>query len=60
VTCYYFYLWDEDFGQAFVKVCAYFAYPTKIRANRHEWAKRQALKAGIGVHRAVQRLRGLR
>ena len=22
VTCYYFYLWDEDFGGAFVKVCA--------------------------------------
>ena len=24
VTCYYFYLWDADFGPAFVKVCAYF------------------------------------
>jgi len=24
VTCYYFYLWDDDFGPAFVKVCAYF------------------------------------
>ena len=22
VTCYYFYLWDEDFGPAFIKVCA--------------------------------------
>ena len=48
VTCYYFYLWDEDFGQAFVKVCAYFPYPAKIWVNGHEWAKRQALKAGIG------------
>ena len=27
VTCYYFYLWDTDFGPAFVKVCAYFPYP---------------------------------
>jgi hypothetical protein len=48
VTCYYFYLWDEDFGPAFVKVCAYFPYPAKIWVNGHEWAKRQALKAGIG------------
>lgn len=48
VTCYYFYLWDEDFGSAFIKVCAYFPYPAKIWVNGHEWAKRQADKAGIG------------
>jgi hypothetical protein len=48
VTCYYFYLWDEDFGGAFIKVCAYFPYPAKIWVNGHEWAKRQALRAGIG------------
>jgi len=48
VTCYYFYLWDDDFGPAFIKVCAYFPYPAKIWVNGHEWAKRQALKAGIG------------
>ena len=48
VTCYYFYLWDEDSGAAFIKVCAYFPYPAKIWVNGHEWAKRQARKAGIG------------
>jgi hypothetical protein len=48
VTCYYFYLWDEDFGPAFVKACAYFPYPAKIWVNGHEWAKQQAIKAGIG------------
>src|SRR6266404_6312107 len=48
VTCYYFYLWDEDFGPAFIKACAYFPYPAKIWVNGHEWAKRQAIKAGIG------------
>jgi hypothetical protein len=48
VTCYYFYVWDDDFGPAFVKVCAYFPYPVKIWLNGHEWAKRQASKAGIG------------
>jgi hypothetical protein len=47
VTCYYFYLWDADFGPAFVKVCAYFPYPAKIWVNGHEWAKRQAARAGI-------------
>src|SRR6266566_4456249 len=47
VTCYYFYVWDEAFGPAFIKVCAYFPYPGKIWVNGHEWAKRQALKAGL-------------
>lgn len=47
VTCYYFYVWDDDFGSAFIKVCAYFPYPMKIWVNGHEWAKRQATKAGI-------------
>jgi hypothetical protein len=48
VSCYYFYLWDTDFGPAFIKVCAYFPYPAKIWINGHEWAKRQATQAGIG------------
>ena len=47
VTCFYFYLWDADFGPAFIKVCAYFPYPIKVWLNGHEWAKRQAAKAGI-------------
>jgi hypothetical protein len=47
VTCYYFYLWDADFGPAFIKVCSYFPYPAKIWVNGHEWAKRQAERAGI-------------
>jgi hypothetical protein len=47
-TCFYFYLWDEDFGPGFIKVCAYFPYPIKVWLNGHEWAKRQATHAGIG------------
>jgi hypothetical protein len=27
VSCFYFYLWDADFGPGFFKVCAYFPYP---------------------------------
>jgi hypothetical protein len=48
VTAYYFYLVDEAFGPAFIKVCAYFPYPIKIWLNGHEYAKRQATAAGIG------------
>ena len=48
VRCFYFYLWDEDFGPAFIKVGSYFPYPLKIWINGHEWAKRQCTKAGIG------------
>jgi hypothetical protein len=48
VSCFYFYLWDNDFGPGFIKVCAYFPYPVKVWINGHEWAKRQAIAAGIG------------
>jgi len=48
VTCYYFYVWDADFGPAFVKIGSYFPYPVKVWLNGHEWAKRQATIAGIG------------
>ncbi|MDN5749360.1 MAG: hypothetical protein L0H64_12725 [Pseudonocardia sp.] len=48
VSCYYFYLWDDEFGPGFIKICAYFPYPAKIWINGHEWAKRQAGHAGIG------------
>jgi hypothetical protein len=47
VTCYYFYLWDIDFGPAFIKICSYFPYPAKIWINGHEWAKRQAAQQGL-------------
>jgi hypothetical protein len=48
VTVFYVYVWDDDFGPAFLKLCAYFPYPIKLWVNGHEWAKRQATKAGIG------------
>ena len=48
VSCFYFYLWDADFGPGFIKVCAYFPYPVKVWVNGHEWAKRQCVRAGIG------------
>ena len=30
-TCFYFYVWDAEFGSAFIKICAYFPYPVKMR-----------------------------
>ena len=62
VTCYYFYLWDEDFGGAFIKVCAYFPYPAKIYLLGQRARVGQAASAAgrHRLHRAVQRLRVLR
>ena len=48
VTNYYFYVLDADFGPGFIKLCSYFPYPGKVWVNGHEWAKRQAAKAGLG------------
>lgn len=47
VTVYYFYLWDSEFGPAFIKLCTYFPYPAKVWLNGHEWAKRQADAEGL-------------
>jgi hypothetical protein len=47
VGVYYFYVYDRDFGPGFVKICTYFPYPAKVWLNGHEWAKRQAARAGI-------------
>jgi hypothetical protein len=48
VNFFYFYCVDEDFGPFFIKFCSYFPYNAKLCVNGHEWAKRQAAKAGIG------------
>lgn len=47
VSCFYFYILDEQFGPCFLKLCAYFPYPVKLWCNGHEWAKRQATKNGL-------------
>jgi hypothetical protein len=48
VTVYYFYLWDTEFGPAFIKICTYCPWPIKVWVNGHEWAKRQAIHTGLG------------
>jgi hypothetical protein len=48
VSVFYVYIWDTKMGSGFIKICTYFPYPVKVWVNGHEWAKRQALAAGIG------------
>jgi hypothetical protein len=48
VNHFYFYAFDDDFGPFFIKFGTYFPYTGKVCINGHEWAKRQAAKAGIG------------
>jgi hypothetical protein len=47
VNHYYFYVDDEEFGPAFVKVCSYAPWALKVCVNGHEWAKRQLENQGI-------------
>lgn len=48
VNHYYFYVRDEQWGPAFVKVGSYLPYPVKLCLNGHEWAKRQLDHESIG------------
>ena len=48
VNHFYFYCFDDDFGPFFIRFCWYFLDNAKLCLNGHEWAKRQAAKAGIG------------
>jgi len=47
VNHYYFYVRDPEWGPAFIKTCAYAPFPVWICLNGHEWAKRQAERAGL-------------
>jgi hypothetical protein len=52
VNQFYVYALDADFGPFFLKFNSYFPYNAKLCLNGHEWAKRQAAKAGI-AHTAL-------
>src|SRR6516225_9666260 len=47
VSVFYVYIWDAAMGSGFIKICTYFPYPVKAWVNGHEWAKRQAIRAGL-------------
>jgi hypothetical protein len=48
VNQFYFYCLDADFGPFFLKFCSYFPFNAKLCINGNEYAKRQAVMAGIG------------
>ena len=48
VNHFYVYAVDRDFGPFFLKFCSYFPYNARLCINGHEWAKRQAVREGIG------------
>jgi hypothetical protein len=47
VTHYYFYVLDEDFGLAFIKVCTYLPFEVKVCFNGHMWAKQHLTREGV-------------
>jgi hypothetical protein len=47
VKHYYFYLQDQQWGPAFVKVGTYLPYPVRVYLNGHEWVKQQLRREGI-------------
>jgi hypothetical protein len=47
VNQYYFYVFDDDWGPAFIKFSSYVPFGIKVCLNGHEWAKRQLEKRGI-------------
>jgi hypothetical protein len=48
VGAYYFYILDPEFGPGFIKICTHAPYFARVWLNGHEWAKRQALRDGLG------------
>lgn len=47
VKHYYFYLQDQHWGPAFIKVGTYLPYPVRVCLNGHEWTKQQLRREGI-------------
>ena len=47
VNHFYFYIWDPEWGPAFIKTNAYAPWPIWVYLNGHEWAKRQCAKGGV-------------
>lgn len=48
VNHYYLYLWDEQWGPSFIKLCGYAPWGGRVWLNGHEWLKRQLAQRGVG------------
>ncbi len=44
----YFYVWDGDFGGAFIKLCTYAPWSVRVWCNGHCWTRRQLEGRHIG------------
>jgi len=44
VNYYYFYINDNNFGPAFIKICSYVPFPIKVYINGHEWVQKTVRK----------------
>lgn len=47
VNQFYFYVQDQEWGPAFLKIGTYMPYPVKLCLNGHEWAKQRLVSEGI-------------
>jgi hypothetical protein len=47
VNYVYFYIWDQDWGPSFIKMCTYAPWSIRVWLNGHEWLKRQLERARI-------------
>lgn len=56
---WYFYLWDDRFGPAFIKLSTYAPFGLWIAANGNEWAKRELARAGIAFSELDNGLRSV-
>lgn len=48
VNHYYFYIWDNDCGPSFIKICTYAPWGIRVWFNGHQWVKRQLERQHIG------------
>jgi hypothetical protein len=48
VNHYYFYLWDAQWGPAFIKMAAFAPFPIWACLNGHQWLKRRLSDTGVG------------
>lgn len=47
VNHYYFYVYDHEWGPAFINTNAYAPWPVWLRVNGHEWAKQQLFRVYV-------------
>jgi hypothetical protein len=47
VNQHYLYLWDREWGPAFIKISAYAPWGGRVYLNGHEWLKRQLALRGV-------------